>query len=229
MKKLIAATMMCAFLMVISTAEGQDRPDPMKPQGENLEVPEGWMVRTDGSENDVVIGSDPESADIYFVNMTPGWHITTGPRAIFWHPANEVKGDYSVSTTLHLFDPEGRNREAYGILFGGENLNEEDQSYLYFVIRNTGDYLIKGRKGDETYIIKEWTPTDNVVIYDDPEESSVKNTLRAEVAGDRMLFYINGEQVWEMEKGDHKTDGLFGLRVNHAMNLHVEDLGMSEQ
>lgn len=225
MKKIAAIMVM---LMVGLGLQAQDRPDPMKAQGKNLEVPEGWMVRTDNPESEVVIGSDPESADIYFVNMNPGMHITTGPRAIFWHPAFQAEGDYKVSTTLHLFDPEGRNREAYGILFGGSDLNEAGQEYLYFVIRNTGDFLIKGRKGDETYIIKEWTASDHVVIYDDPEESSVKNTLTAEVAGDRMIFYINGEEVWNMDKSDHVTDGLYGLRVNHAMNLHVEDIGLSK-
>lgn len=43
-----------------------------------------------------------------------------------------------------------------------------------------------------------------------------------------MKFFINSEEVATINANDIEldTDGVFGLRVNHAVNLHVEDIGM---
>ena len=218
-----AATLMIAFGLFYSV-NAQDRPNANQPQGKNLEVPEGWNVRLDRPSDEVVIGSDPDSADIYFVNMTPGWHITTGPAGIFYHPANTAAGDFTIKADLHLFDPGERNREAFGVFWGGRNLDSGDQFYYYFLIRNTGDFLIKKRVGDTTEMIKEWTPSEAVVVYDDPETSSVMNALEVSVQEGRVSFMINGEEVSSISAEGMQNDGIFGLRVNHSINLHISDL-----
>lgn len=43
-----------------------------------------------------------------------------------------------------------------------------------------------------------------------------------------MNFFINGTQVAQISADEFNvnTGGIFGLRVNHAVNLHVEDLGI---
>lgn len=211
--------LLCMGFMLDAAAQ---RPDPQNPVPKNLVVPAGWEVRLDKPDEDVTIGSDPESADIYFVNMKPGWHITTGPRAIFWHPASMAQGTYRVSTKIHLFDPKGRN-EAFGLFIGGENLKEENQTYTYFLLRNSGEYLIKKRIGDETKVVKDWTKTPSMVVYDDTSKSSVPNTLSVEVDKNQVSFYVNGEKVDTLPKNQVDTNGIVGLRVNHMLNLHVED------
>jgi hypothetical protein len=226
MKKM--TSILLAVFISTTLAMGQGMPDPKVPQGENLNVPEGWEVRLDRPMENLVISSSPDSGDIYFVNMTPGWHVTTGPRAIFWHPENRAHMQYKVSTKLHLFNPEGRNREGYGLFFGGMNLDKDNQYYLYFLLRNTGDFLIKARKGSETETLQEWTSSDAIVKYEDESASSVVNTLSVIVEREQMKFYINEQEVATLDKGEWTTGGLFGLRVNHAVNLHVEDLGMEE-
>jgi len=225
-----------SFILVVSVMASlpmvaQTIPDPGTPQGENLKVPEGWEFRLDRPDESVSLGEDPETADIYFVNMTPGWHLTTGPRAIFYHPNHEVSGDYSIHTNLYLFNPNGRNREGYGLFFGGQDLKADSHEYLYFLIRNTGDFLIKRRVGESTELVQDWTKSDAIVIYDDPEVSSVLNKLVVEVSGSMMIFHINGEKVAEIDASELEleTDGIFGLRVNHSVNLHVEDLGIGAE
>ncbi len=210
---------------IAGTAVSQERPDPAVPQGENLQVPEGWEFRLDSPDENISLGADPDKADIYFVNMTPGWHVTTGPRAIFYHPANLENGNYSIHTALHLFDPKGRNREGYGLFFGGQDLQGADVEYLYFLIRNTGDFLVKARMGEETETIQGWTASELINRYDENTESSVLNTLGVDVTDGIMSFFINGTKVSALEVGNWGTDGIFGLRVNHNVNLHVEDLG----
>lgn len=225
-------TLSTLFLMLLTVClvqvQAQPLPDPEEPQGQNLDVPEGWEFRLDQPDPAVRLSADPETDGIYFVNMTPGWHLTTGPRGIFWHPAYKVSGSYTLSTELHLFNPNGRNREGFGLFFGGKNMNSDDYEYLYFLIRNTGDFLIKQRQGESTETIQGWTASEAIKLYDDPEVSSVLNRLAIEVNGDTMKFFINSEEVATINANDLKldTNGMFGLRVNHAVNLHIEDLGV---
>ena len=226
MKKITILFALAIFVTQIGVS--QTIPDPLVPQGTNLEVPEGWEIRLDRPDDSVVVGANPDSSDIYFVNMTPGWHLTTGPRAIFYHPESELDGDYSIHTSMYLFNPNGRNREGYGLFFGGNALQDAEQEYIYFLIRNTGDFLVKRRVGDSTELIQDWTASEAIVIYDDPEISSVLNSLAVSVEGSAMNFFINGTQVTQINADEFNvnTDGIFGLRVNHAVNLHIEDLGI---
>lgn len=221
--RLVVWVLFCSTIVM-----AQDRPDPNMPQGINLEVPEDWQIRLDHEMDDVIISSRPDSADIYFVNMTPGWHITTGPAGIFYHPANTASGDFTVKTELHFFDPGDRNREGYGIFLGGSNLQGEDQSYIYFLIRNTGDFLVKKRMGEETEVLQNWTPNNAIIKYENgvTENSSVMNILEVDVSGNTASFIINGEEVASMNSSELATDGIFGLRVNHSVNLHISDLGI---
>lgn len=213
------------FLLCGVAEVHSQQPDPQNPVPENMTVPEGWEVRLDNPDEDVVIGDDSESSDIYFVNMKPGWHITTGPRAIFWHPAGNAEGTYRTHTKIHLFDPQGRN-EAFGLFLGGQNLKEENQTYTYFLLRNNGEYLIKKRMGNDTEVVKDWTKTTAMKVYDETTESSVPNTLSVEVAEEEVRFFVNGEQVDTMPKDGLDTEGFVGLRVNHRLNLHIEDFGV---
>lgn len=208
--------------LLISLPAYAQQPDPKNPENDNLAVPANWEVRLDKADDSVTIGADAESADIFFVNMTPGWHITTGPRAIFWHPASTADGSYTASTNIHLFNPGERN-EAFGLFMGGKNLKEDNQTYTYFLLRNSGEFLIKKRIGDETEVIKDWTKAPAMVIYDDTTKSSVANTLSVEVADDQVQFFVNSDQVHSMPKDQLDTNGQVGLRINHALNLHVED------
>jgi hypothetical protein len=203
------------------------QPDPGTPVPENLSVPAEWEVRLDNPNDEVTIGADKENSDIYFVNMTPGWHITTGPRAIFWHPASSASGSYRVHSKIHLFDPKGRN-EAFGIFMGGANLKQQSQTYTYFLLRNSGEYLIKKRVASDTEIVKNWTQTTTMNQYNEDTESSVANTLSVEVDGSEARFYVNGTLVDTLPTEELDTAGYAGLRVNHRLDLHIEDFGIEE-
>lgn len=208
----------CTLLPVMVMAQ----PDPENPENDNLAVPANWQIRTDDPDAGATIGANPDSADIYFVNMIPGWHLTTGPAAIFYHPESTAQDTYKASTKIHLFDPKGRN-EAFGLFIGGQNLDQSDLSYTYFLIRNTGEYLIKKRMGDETEVITNWSEAPSMQQYNADTESSVPNTLSIVVGEKEVHFFINGEQVDSLPRAQLQTDGTVGLRINHALNVHVED------
>ena len=199
------------------------QPDSEVPEGENLETPPTWVVRTDKPMPDVKVGSEKDSVDIWFVNMAPGWHITTGPAAIFYHPYSIADDLYRIEATFHLFDP-GERREAYGIFFAGKNLDTDEITYDYFLVRNTGEFLIKRRAGAETEIINNWTKHDAVVVYGPDSEGSVENELAVVSGPNDVLFWINGQMVARLPHAEVNTQGTYGLRINHALNVHVSGL-----
>ena len=204
----------------------QSAPDPAVPQGENMAVPEGWHFRLDRPNSETRLVADDDAAghdNIFFVNMTPGWHITTGPAAIFYHPGLNAEGTYRAQADVHLFDPGDRN-EAFGLFIGGANLDGDDQSYLYFLIRKSGEFLIKRRHGAETSVVHEWTSNPAIVPYAPGAEGAVLNVLAIEAGAEDLTFFVNDEEVASMPREDLPANGLVGLRINHALNVHVSDL-----
>lgn len=230
MKRLLLYTVIFALvgLSAAGCTSGDTEQESMESEtsatlggGEDGEVPENWQVRLDSPDSAVEISADTATADIYFANMSPGMHITSGPAAIYWDSTNTVSGDFQVSSTIHLFDP-GELREAFGVFFGGRNLNSEDQAYTYFLLRNGSQYLIKQRMGSETQTLVPWTQHDAINTYTDTTESSVPNTLTVERTGGNLSFSVNGTEVHSMPADDIVTDGITGLRINHRLNVHVE-------
>jgi len=182
--------------------------------------PEGWQVRTDRAGVDV--------AEIAFTDMAPGYHVTTGPAAIFWRQDDRAGGTYRVDLESHLFDPEGR-REAFGMFIGGADLNGDGQRYTYFLIRDGGQFLVKERDGRETSTLVQWTSHPAIRSYADREDgaASVPNDLAVEADDDEIRFYVNGSEVTSITRRPGTAEGIAGLRVNHNLNLHIARLAIS--
>lgn len=181
------------------------------PEGER---PRSWQVRLDR------VNADP--SDLTFVTMTPGWHITTGPAGILYDPANTASGQFTLESEMFLFPTNGRDREAFGIILGGRNLAGDNQSYIYFLIRNTGSYTVKRRAGADAPTIVPWTDSD--VIVQQSGEDTAKNVLAVRASVETVDFMINGVTVASLPRSDLQVDGIFGIRVNHSINLHVSSL-----
>jgi hypothetical protein len=156
--------------------------------------------------------------------MAPGWHVTTGPAAILYNPSKVADGAYRVESTIHLFP--GPQREGFGIFVGGANLDGPNQSYLYFLIRGDGRYLIKHRAGDDTHMLVPWTEHEAIVAHEG-EEGTAENTLAIECGDETVDFYINGQQVNSLPRSEMDVEGVVGLRVNHRLDIHVSSLSVA--
>lgn len=179
--------------------------------------PEGWVHRFDHP------GADASGLD--FVAMPPGWHVTTGPAAILYDPSTRAGGTFRLESEIFLFDP-GERREAFGVFFGGSDLEGPEVAYDYFLIRRTGEYLVKRRRGDETEVLREWTRHPAILRWEDREEggATVRNVLAVEAGAEEVRFLVNGETVATLLADEVRTEGVVGLRVNHGLNLHVARL-----
>ncbi len=185
---------------------------------EDLVRPEGWQVRFDNpeaSEDDLEM----------FVAMPPGWHVTSGPAAIYWGPDMEASGEYRMEMEVYLFDPAGR-REAFGLFVGGQDLTGDAIEYTYFLLRDGGEFIVKRREGAEAPTIHPWTGHEAILGWADREEeaSSVKNVLALEAGAETVRFFVNDAEVAVLPRADLGVEGVFGMRVNHALNLHVSRL-----
>ncbi|PIQ60409.1 MAG: hypothetical protein COV99_11595 [Bacteroidetes bacterium CG12_big_fil_rev_8_21_14_0_65_60_17] len=191
-------------------------------------VPAGWQIRTDDGSIPSVATSATEDADIQFAVMEPGFHVRMyRPRAIFWHPDSTAEGNYRARTTMHLFDP-GQRREAHGLFVGGTNLTGPDQEYLYFLIRRTGEFLIKVRRGDNTETVVDWTAHEAVVPFNDDTEGTATNSLEIETMSGMVHFRVNGQDVHVSTDESLPVNGHFGFRLNHGLEVHIETLTAAE-
>lgn len=178
-------------------------------------MPEGWLMRFDRASATADMAS--------FRGMEPGWHLTTGRAGsgIFWQPGMTASGEYEASTLIHLMKP-APHPESFGIFVGGQDLEAADQSYLYFLVRQTGEYLIKRRRGDETETLVGWTAHDAIPTA--ATDDSTPYNLTVDVGEETVSFQVNGASVHTLPRGELQTDGVVGVRVNHMLDVHVEQL-----
>ncbi|HEX5632258.1 MAG TPA: hypothetical protein VFX50_03485 [Gemmatimonadales bacterium] len=182
--------------------------------------PKNFKVRYDSPKAD--------DAKTSFVTMTPGWHVTTGPNSgILYDPANSATGTYTAEAKIHLFKPTVSHPEAYGLFVGGKALDGDGQSYLYFLLRTDGKYLVKQRTGKDVKEVVAPAASPAVKPYADGKES-VANVLAIKVGAENVDFLVNGTTVASRPRKDLQTDGIVGLRANHSLNLHVESLKVSK-
>ncbi len=187
------------------------------------QAPKGWKVRADRSTT----ASDPDAAgDIKFVTMGTGFHATNPQAAVYWNPANTMTGNYTLKGTFTLMKPSGHTNY-YGLVFGGSDLEGPKQKYVYFLVAQDGTWLIKQRDGDaSTQDVAPKTPSDAVKKPDATGKST--NALEVRVMADKIDYVVNGTVVHSMPKGGLKTDGIYGLRVNHLLEVHIDGVSASK-
>lgn len=192
--------------------------------GHNLERPEHWKVRYDGSD---------EAAERNFVVMRPGWHVYAGPGGLFWDPGRYASGNYAVKSTIYLF-PEGNPERSgstrvdtpFGLFLGGLDLEGNEPTYVSFQIDNAGRFRIARHTGDEVQDVVPWAGNDAVAVLADPATSPAENVLEIDVRGGQTIFYIAGEPVAELPSADLSLEGLIGLSAGEGLSLHITEIAI---
>ena len=188
------------------------------------QAPKGWRVRADRSTS----AADPDAAgSIKFVTMGTGFHATNPQAAVYWNPANTAAGTYTLKGTFTQVKPSDHTNY-YGLVFGGSDLEGPNQSYLYFVVAQDGTWLVKRRDGNASTQNVATGPAAAVKPLD--ASGKATNTLEVRVTPTRTDYVVNGTTVHTAPKTGPaaKTDGLFGIRVNHALEVHIDGFGVSK-
>ena len=181
-------------------------------------LPAGYLGRVDRA--------DAKLTDAKYVASGNSWEITTGPAHIIYSPKDAGTGNYTVKATIEqLAAP--RHREAFGLFFGGRNLDTPAQTYSYFVVAGTGEMLVKHRAGDVTRDLIGWHKTQWVPAAD--AQGRQTYNLEVRVAGDSVKFVVNNVVAAALSKSalTLNTDGVAGLRVNHNLSLRATPVAVT--
>jgi len=188
------------------------------------QAPKGWLLRADRSAS----ASDPDAPGaIKFSAQGSGFHAVTPQAAVFWNPANVATGNYTLKGTFTLLKPSDHTNY-YGLVFGGSALEGPQQTYLYFLVAQDGTWLIKQRAGDlRTNDIAKMR---HQAVRTPGANGMSTNALEVRVMPGKIDYAINGTVVHSMPKtgATAKTDGLYGIRSNHRLEVRVEDLALSK-
>ena len=184
--------------------------------------PAGWKVRADRSTS----ATDPDGAGtIKFTAAGKGFHAVNPQAAVYWNPANVAKGNYTLKGTFTLNEPSGHTNY-YGLVFGGSDLDGAKQAYSYFLVAQDGTFLVKKRIGDaKTDDVVAKTP--NAAIKKPDASGKSTNVLEVRVAADKVDYVVNGTVVGSSPKTGLATDGVWGIRVNHLLNVNIDDVGVA--
>lgn len=212
MRRSLTVVSLLALAAAPLAAQMKDHDPDKKAQGG--ELPAGWTGRTDKES--------AKLSDAKFVVMGPGYHVTSGPAAIYWKESNNVTGPFTASATFAQTKAP-MHPEAYGIFFMGKNLTTADQNYAYLLVRGDGKFMVKHRAGKDVHTIMDWT--ESAAVHKQDANGKATNTVSVDASKpDSVRLSVNGTQVAALP-GAHvgSTDGFVGLRVNHNLDVHVSD------
>ena len=188
------------------------------------QAPKGWLLRADRSAS----ASDPDAPGaIKFSAQGSGFHAVTPQAAVFWNPANVATGNYTLKGTFTLVKPSDHTNY-YGLVFGGSALEGPQQTYLYFLVAQDGTWLIKQRAGDlRTNDIAKMR---HQAVRTPGADGMSTNALEVRVMPEKIDYAINGTVVHSTPKtgATAKTDGLYGIRSNHRLEVRVDGLALTK-
>lgn len=211
-------TLATLLFLAATPLAAQGGADPDRPATGGGTLPPGWSLRLDSRT--------ASAATLSFAPMGPGLHITTGPSGILWRAADQTEGKFHTEATFTRTKAPA-HAEAYGLFVAGRDLTSDSQTYLYFLTRGDGKFLISKASGTVAasgrpavaHVTQGWTDHAAVAKAD----AAGKSTDKLEVAtvGTKLRFSANGQVVHEMDAAGLDLRGIVGLRVNHNLDVHI--------
>ncbi len=176
---------------------------------------EGWSVRADsgtGADNKLAL----EGAAFHFVTGGPPSNNGT-----YFNPAWTATGNHTFSATFTQ-NVKATHPDAYGLMFGGANLADDNQTYTYFEVRQAGEFYIATRKGAVVTAVVPWTK--NAAIKPEGADGKQSNNLSVQVNDANVIFSVNGTEVSRRATTSAQVKGLFGFRICHRLDITVTDV-----
>ena len=199
-----------------ATPAAASNPDPDQ-AAKGAGVPPGYIGRTDDASKSI--------ADAKYTTGPGGaWEVQTGPAHILYSAKDTASGSYTLNTEIDQLEAP-HHPEAYGIIFGGQDLAGPNQRYTYFIVRGNGMYAIKARDGASARTVVDFTANPAVPTADAAGKASYALTVR--VAPDSVHFLVNDKPVAAVATGTLAAGGVAGIRINHNLHVTVKPLVIS--
>ena len=193
------------------SAQTKEKDPDVKVGGGSL--PKHWTGRTDRES--------AKLADAKFVATGAGFHVTSGPAAIYWRPTDNVTGPYVATATFTQLKAPA-HAEAYGLVFMGKRLASPQQDYAYVLVRGDGKVMVKHRAGNDVHTIIDWTA--NAAVKKQDASGKATNTLTVDASkADSVRMLVNGAPIAAIPISHlGSANGIVGLRVNHNLDVQVD-------
>ena len=191
------------------------------------QAPKGWKLRVDRSTS----ASDPDAAGtIKFMQMGSMMHAVNPQAAVYWNPSNTASGNYTLKGTFTQ-NARSSHPNFIGFVFGGKDLGGPNENYTYFLVAPQGGaFLVKQRTGTPNTATKDVVPrTPSPAVAQLDASGKATNTLEVRVLADKIDYVVNGMVVSSTPKAGINTDGIWGMRVNHALpDVSITGLSVSK-
>jgi hypothetical protein len=212
----LAAAVALTIPVLSAAPEAQD-PD-RKVAGGGITAP-GWMGAADKGA----------ITDSKFEAMGNDFHLTIGPAALYWNPKNTATGNYTVSATFKELKPGmGGHPHPVGLFIGGANLDTPKKSAFYCTVNSAGAVLVRGFNEGTVFTLTTGRggAQPNDAVAKPAADGTVTNTVAWTVKDGTAECLVNGKSVGSFTKDQIKiaTDGLYGIRVSHNMEVMVSGL-----
>jgi hypothetical protein len=172
-------------------------------------IPAGYVAQADNGS--------PSAAS--YTAQGDQWVVRTGgdDAHIIYAAGDTASGSYTVSATVEQMEMP-QHPEAFGLIIGGQNLDQAaSRTYTYFIVRHTGEYMIRVREGADLRTIRDWTASPAIARADSTGRATYR--LGANVGADAVQFMVNDQEVVSVPKSAIPAEGVAGLRINHSLHL----------
>ncbi len=173
-------------------------------------TPPGYLARMDRP--------DAQVSGVRYTRDGDAWDVTTGPAHILYAARDSATNNYSVSAKFEQLEAPA-HPEAFGIFIGGIHLDMPNQAYVYFLVRGTGEMLVRLRDAASTVDTIPWTA--NPAIPKQAATGKATYNLAVTVKPDSVRFMVNDKQVASLSNANLQSAGIAGIRVNHNLHLKV--------
>ena len=185
----------------------------------------GWEGRIDRR----AAGQGKTINDSKFSATTGGFRMSVGPAAIYWNPANTASGNYEVKATFKEHKMAASHPHSYGVFIGGADLTSDTEKLMYCIAYGNGTYSVKTFHGAKVTTLVDREASPALRKADADGEST--NEIGWRVRGGQASCVVNGTVVKTFERAEvigaeklTSTDGVYGLRVSHNLELTVTGL-----
>ncbi|HEY3286256.1 MAG TPA: hypothetical protein VGJ96_03950 [Gemmatimonadaceae bacterium] len=214
-----------AFASIAGSARAQGAEVTRTVEGGGITV-KGWAGAVDANEakNGMTI------ANARFVAEGKGFHVTTGPSATYWNPANTASGNYTVKATFT--EPKYQNLNdhphPYGIAIGGNDLGTDKATLLYCTAYGNGTFIVRGFGPAPFRLGGRGATAHDAVHKATAKGEPVTQEIAVSVKDGKVSCAINGTVVASFDKAEtvgegklKSLDGVAGLRFGHNTEVVV--------
>jgi hypothetical protein len=190
----------------------------------------GWKGRVDRRP----LSQGKTIADSRLVGEGQALRLSVGPAAFYWKEGDAGSGDYQVKATFKEHKMAAAHPHSYGIFIGGAELESENETLMYCIAYGNGTYSVKTFHGAKVTTLVDRAASDALRKADANGEST--NEIGWRVKGGKAACVINGTEVKSFDRAEvvgpdklTSTDGAYGIRVSHNLELTVSGLSLSKQ